>query len=165
MEGASISHGVHPEGLRGILREHFATKWETVFGAEVVEDWLKHLGLAVAKQDIHDEAKKIAEYMVEVKGYNTGEDFATGEEADIEEARTNGTIALGDVSVRTIWRYMTNKVPTAGNVHQTAAGSPGKSNTTASSQQATEATEALVKIANSTAEKVPELKGKMPRPG
>ena len=67
MEGASITHGVHPEGLRGILREHFATKWETVFGAEDVEDWLKHLGLAVAKQDIHDEAKKIAEYMVEVK--------------------------------------------------------------------------------------------------
>ena len=72
-----------------------------------VEQWLKALGVALKKKDVYDAAEKLAEYLVDVKGYGTGEDYQLAEQGDVEEARTNAKLTLSDVSVRTVVRYMT----------------------------------------------------------
>ena len=56
---------------------------------------------------MYNAGAQLSEYMVDVKGYGTGEDYQLAEQGDVEEARTNAKLALSDVSVRTIVRYMT----------------------------------------------------------
>ena len=151
MEGETAETNVNPGDARAELRRYFGKNYEAAFKKENVERWLKDLGLVLCKRDIHDGAAKMAEYLMDVKGYSTGEDFVTGEQGGIEEARTNAGIELSDVSTRSIWRYMTDNVPVVEKtVNQTAWDSPGKSQTTLTSQQTADANEALVKIANAT---------------
>ena len=107
--------------------------------------------------------------MIEVKGYTTGEDFRLAEEGDLEEARTNSGVALSDVSIRTIVRYMTGirKIDAAhweqqpmpsGKVFDSAASEAASRDTLASEN----AQQALIKIAHATTVKLPSLTEKMP---
>ena len=89
------------------LRKFFADHAEVELTKGDVEQWLKTLGVALKKKDVYDAAEKLAEYLVDVKGYGTGEDYQLAEQGDVEEARTNAKLTLSDVSVRTVVRYMT----------------------------------------------------------
>ena len=101
-----------PDSARGTrsrkeaLREYFAIHEDAVFTKKELGEWLQNLGLVTNKEDVHGTAMGLAEYMVEVKGYTTGEDMLQVEAGDIEEARTNGSLKLTDVSVSMIVRYM-----------------------------------------------------------
>ena len=110
MEGETAETNVNPGDARAELRKYFGKNYEAAFKKENVERWLKDLGLVLCKRDIHDGAAKMAEYLMDVKGYSTGEDFVTGEQADIEEARTNAGIELSDVSTRSIHRKPIRKI-------------------------------------------------------
>ena len=89
------------------LRKFFVEHAETELTKGDVEQWLKTLGVALKKKDVYDAAKALAEYLIDVKGYGTGEDYQLAEQGDVEEARTNAKLTLSDVSVRTVVRYMT----------------------------------------------------------
>ena len=94
MEGASTGPS---DGVRKGLREYFADHEGNVLTREHLIQWLKQLALTTSKKEIWDAAERIAEYMVDVKGYHTGEDYITGEQEDIEEARTTGYLEISDV--------------------------------------------------------------------
>ena len=101
MEDGSVS-----SDRKEALRRHFAINEDQVFEAGDLQKWLESLGLMLNKRDVHETAEKLSEYMIEVKGYTTGEDFREVELGDIEEARANMKLPLSDVSARTIYRYM-----------------------------------------------------------
>ena len=90
-----------------MLRKFFAEHAETELTKGDVEQWLKTLGAALKKKDVYSAAAQLSEYLVDVKGYGTGEDYQLAEQGDVEETRTNAKLTLSDVSVRTIVRYMT----------------------------------------------------------
>ena len=71
------------------LRKFFVEHADTELTKGDVEQWLKTLAVAVKKKDIYEAAEKLTEYLVDVKGYGTGEDYQLAEQGDIEEARTN----------------------------------------------------------------------------
>lgn len=110
------------------LREYFAIHEDSELSVSDVAAWLDELGTCTRKKDIRESARALTEYMIEVKGYTTGEDFTTATEGDIEEARVNAKLSLTDVSLRTIYRYMTAAV--AKQSAKEAAGSPRRSETT-----------------------------------
>ena len=72
MEGASTGPTA---GVRKGLREYFANHEGNVLTREHLIQWLKQLALATSKKEIWDTSERIAEYMVDVKGYHTGEDY------------------------------------------------------------------------------------------
>ena len=82
------------------LRRFFADHEDTELTKGDIEQWLKTLGVASKKKDVYDAAEKLSEYLVDVKGYGTGEDYQLAEQGDIEEARTNAKLTLSDVSVQ-----------------------------------------------------------------
>ena len=151
-EGDSAS--TTPSAAKAQLRKYFADHEDDVMDSESVHGWLIALGTTTRKGDICESAQALADYMTGVKGYTTGEDFTMATEGDIEEARTNAKLALTDVSIKTIARYMTATAQQQAN--EEAKGSPIRSETTTT----TKTEEALVKIANSTAVKLPEFKVK-----
>ena len=76
------------------LREYFANHEDDELSMSDVVTWLQELGTCTRKKDIRDSARALAEYMIDVKGYTTGEDFATATQGDIDEARVNVQLAL-----------------------------------------------------------------------
>ena len=94
--------------------------------------WFRKLGIAANKRDVNEAADALAEYLVDVKGYVTGEDMLQVEAGDIEEARTNASLRLTDISIRTVVRYMRNTpLPQeTGQYERSPAGSQGDSKAT-----------------------------------
>ena len=66
----------------------------------------------------------------------------------IEEARANGQLQISDVSIKTSWRYMTSR----------DTSKPDNISTSESTGLSTGAENALIKIANATTSKAPEMK-------
>ena len=141
------------------LREYFAIHEDAEFNREELAVWFRKLGLAANKRDLNEAASALAEYLVDVKGYVTGEDMLQVEAGDIEEARTNASLRLTDVSIRTVVRYMRNTpLPQeTGQYERSPAGSQGDSKATTLTSVGAE--QALLKIAQSTTVKLPSLKG------
>ena len=152
MEGDSVS-----TPTKEALRDYFATMEDTELTVNDVATWLNNLGKSTRKMDISSTAKELAEYMIDVKGYITGEDFLQGEEGDVTEARVNCSLGLTDVSVRTIVRYMTSGKRLADADRKPSGDAGSKTTTTTTS---TRAEEALIKLANSTTVKLPRIKEK-----
>ena len=84
------------------MREYFAIHEDAEFSKEELAVWFRKLGIAANKRDVNENASALAEYLVDVKGYVTGEDMLQVEAGDIEEARTNASLRLTDVSIRTV---------------------------------------------------------------
>ena len=96
MEGDSVS-----TPTKEALRDYFATMVDTELTVNDVATWLNNLGKSTRKMDISNTAKELAEYMIDVEGYNTGEDFLQGEEGDVTEARVNCTVSCSSVKTTT----------------------------------------------------------------
>ena len=152
MEGDSVS-----TPTKEALREYFAIMEDTELTVSDVATWLDNLGKVTRKMDICATAKQLSEYMVDVKGYVTGEDFLLGEEDDVMEARVNCSLNITDVSVRTIVRYMTTGKRKT-DADQKPSGDTETAAATTTTSTKTE--EALIKLANSTTVKLPSIKEK-----
>ena len=139
---------------RETLRKHFAIEEDKVVDTEYLASWLMELATLLTKKDIHENAMALATYMVEVKGYTTGEDLLDVVSGDIEDAREACSLTLTDVSVRAIMRYMEREKVT-GDQKQ---GQSSPASKAYSAQSGAEA--ALLKIANTTAVKMPSIKEK-----
>ena len=130
------------------LRTHLARNMDEQFSQVEIEQWINAVGTVMGKQDIVECAGDIAEYLSAVKGFQTGEELVLAEQADIEEARANGQLQISDVSIKTIWRYMTSR----------DTSKPDNISTSESTGLSTGAENALIKIANATTSKAPEMK-------
>ena len=143
------------------LRTHFARNLDDQYDTDEVQYWIHAVGEIMGKKDIMDNAQAIAEYLVDVKGFQTGEEFVMAERTDLEEGRTNGQWEISDVSIRTLWRYLTSRVEVHddGNTTTSINGNTGTGNTT-NGGISTGAEHALLKIANAANQKLPEYKEK-----
>ena len=109
------------------LRTYFARNLDDQYSVDEIEYWIHAVGEVMGKRDIMENANAIATYMVDVKGFQTGEEFVMADRADLEEGRTNGQWEISDVSIRTLWRYLTSRVevPDDGNTTTSINGNTG----------------------------------------
>ena len=109
------------------LRKHFAFEEDSTVTTESLTLWLQELARLTTKKEIYESSEDLATFMVEVKGYSTGEGMLEVERVDIEEARELLKLKLTDVGIRTIVRYMEKKEP---QLQEEAKESPSKSQVT-----------------------------------
>ena len=142
------------------LRTYFARTLDDQYDTDEITTWINDVGQIMGKQDIIDDAQNVATYLMEEKGYQTGEEFVMMEQGDLEEGRSINGWALSDVSIRTLWRYFTSRYEIPVENNETSIN--GNTTTTnISGGISTGAEHALLKIANATGQKLPEYKEKI----
>ena len=154
---------------KNTLRTWFARYFDDGMTKEDVENWFDTLGACTGKGEIGNNKEKLTAYLMQTKGFSTGEDFVLSLSEDIEEANDKMDCGLTPAAIRTVHRYMASKseedqaVPTAasattgfnGDGQSMAAGSAA--NTAASAMMSDSAAKALMKIAGSVNKKMPEM--------
>ena len=146
----------------------FARYFDDGMTKEDVENWFDTLGACTGKGEISDNKEKLTAYLMQTKGFSTGEDFVLSLSSDIDGANADMQCGLTPAATRTIHRYMASKgdeeqvaSPTAAsaatglNGQSMAAGSAV--NTMASGMMSDSAAKALMKIAGSVGKKVPQM--------
>jgi len=153
---------------KNTLRTWFARYFDDGMTKEDVENWFDTLGACTGKGEISVNKEKLTAYLMQTKGFSTGEDFVLSLSTDIEEADAFMKCDLTPAAVRTIHRYMASRAedeyaeaPAATSTglnavdQSTAVGSAA--NTAASAMMSDSAAKALMKIAGSVNKKVPEM--------
>ena len=88
------------------LRTWFARYFDDGMTKEYVENWFDTLGACTGKGEISENKEKLTTYLMQTKGFSTGEDFVLSISEDIEEANANMDCNLTVAAIRTIHRYM-----------------------------------------------------------
>ena len=157
---------------KNTLRTWFARYFDDGITKEEVENWFDTLGACTGKGEIQENKEKLTAYLMQTKGFSTGEDFVLSLSQDIEEASDKMDCGLTPAAIRTVHRYMASKsdedqaAPTAasaatgfnGDGQSAAVGSAAA--TQVSTMMTDGAAKALLKIAGSVNKKVPEMKEK-----
>ena len=71
---------------KNTLRTWFARNFDDGITKEEVENWFDTLGACTGKGEIQDNKEKLTAYLMQTKGFSTGEDFVLSFSEDIEEA-------------------------------------------------------------------------------
>ena len=94
---------------KNALRTWFARYFDDGMTKEDVENWFDTLGACTGKGEISENKEKLTTYLMQTKGFNTGEDFVLSLNEDIEEANEDMQCGLSVAAIRTIHRYMASK--------------------------------------------------------
>ena len=152
---------------KNTLRTWFARYFDEGMTKDDVENWFDTLGACTGKGEISENKEKLTTYLMQTKGFSTGEDFVLSLNEDIEEANEDMQCGLSVAAIRTIHRYMVSKseedqavAPTAasaatginGDGQSMAVGSAAT--TVVSTMMADNAAKALLKIAGSGSNQV-----------
>ena len=71
------------------LRTWFARYFDDGMTKEDVENWFDTLGACTGKGAISESKEKLTAYLMQTKGFSTGEDFVLSLSRDIEEANAD----------------------------------------------------------------------------
>ena len=132
------------------------------YDTEEVVGFLAQVGAVNNKEDIKENADAFGTFLAVTAGFSTGEEFRCATLEDIKDAKKKSKIPLTDVSVKTIWRYMTGQGRAARQGPEDAAAmvSPASNGSSTETEVTTssDVAKAMLKLANSTANKQPEYK-------
>ena len=71
------------------LRTYFARYFDDGMTKEDVENWFDTLGACTGKGEISDNKEKLTAYLMQTKGFSTGEDFVLSLSSDIDGANAD----------------------------------------------------------------------------
>ena len=143
------------------LMRYFADE-DKNYDTEEVVGFLAQVGAVNNKEDIKENADAFGKFLVVTAGFSMGEEFRCATLEEIKDARKKSKIPLTDVSIKTVWRYMTGQGRAArqGPEDTAAMGSPASKDSSTKTEVTTnsDVAKAMLKLANSTANKQPEYK-------